>query len=123
MRGCLAKYRLVLNLFFSTLAKSLTSSPDVVWREKEHKGGFVHSMGVGHKHTCTFTHTYTPSVHAAHLFLALLPLFTHRVSEVNALIVRSECVITVTRARKQIYDSQLELQRLYFSPGPVLKKS
>ncbi len=79
-------------------------------REREHKGGFVHSMGVGHKHTHTHTHTHTYlSVHAAHLFRALLPLFTHRVSEVNALIVRSECVITVTRRRKQIYDSQREL--------------
>ena len=30
IRGCFAKYLLVRNLFFSTLAKSRTSSPDVV---------------------------------------------------------------------------------------------
>lgn len=68
------------------------------------------------------THTHTQLLeHAVHLFQALLPLFTLLASEGKALIVRSECVITVTRTRKQIYDSQPGLQRLYFSLGPVLK--
>lgn len=43
--------------------------------------------------------------------------------KVNALIVKSECAITVTRKRKQIYDSQPGFRCLYFSPGTRLKKS
>lgn len=38
--------------------------------------------------------------------------------KVNALIVRSECVITVTRKRKQIYDSQPGFSVFILAPGP-----
>ena len=72
--------------------------------------------------TKTHTHTHL-SLHAAHLFLALLPLFTHLVSEVNALFVGSECVITVTRERNRFMKLSQEPQSLYFRPGPVLQKS
>lgn len=51
----------------------------------------------------------------------LLPLFTLVVSEVNALIVRPECVITVRR--DQIYHSQQELRSPSFSLWSGRKKS
>ena len=72
----------------------------------------------------THIHTHTHlSLHTAHLFLALLRLFTHLVSEVNALFVGSECVITVTRERNRFMTLSQEPQSLYFRPGPVLQKS